>query len=136
MCTLHGLSIQMETQRSTIKCSLSWKEEHRKSKDARYVILQLILHYILTMISIVYLTTFVPQQDLIEYRLELMNECLTVIVIDLCFLFTDLDSDRSRQYNSGFVLIVTILICVGAHVVFLFTKTIKDIILKFRKPEK
>jgi hypothetical protein len=39
----------------------------------RYVVLQLILHYILTMISIVYLITFVPQQDLIEYRLELIN---------------------------------------------------------------
>ena len=102
----------------------------------RYVILQLILHYILTMISIVYLTTFMPHQDLIEYRLELMNECFTVLIIDLCFLFTDLDSDRSRQYNWGFVLIVAILICVGVHVVFLFKKTIKDLILKFRKARK
>jgi hypothetical protein len=71
----------------------------------RYVILQLILHYILTMIIIVYLTTFVPQEDLIEYHLELMNECFTVILIDLYFLLTDLDSDRSHQYKWGFVLI-------------------------------
>lgn len=57
----------------------------------KYVTLQLYFHYILTMISIVYLTTFVPQEDPLEYRLELMNECFTIFVIDLCFLFTDLD---------------------------------------------
>jgi hypothetical protein len=62
-----------------------------------------------------------------------MNECFTVIVIDLCFMFTDLDSDRNRQYNMGYVFIATIFTCVGVHVIFLMKGIISEIILKFRK---
>jgi hypothetical protein len=61
-----------------------------------YVIFQLFFHLILTMASIIYLITCVPQEEILEYRLELMNECFTVIAIDMCFMFTDLDSDRSH----------------------------------------
>jgi hypothetical protein len=43
-----------------------------------YVIIQLIVHYVLTMISIVYLTNF------------------TILAIDLCLFFTNLDSNRKR----------------------------------------
>jgi hypothetical protein len=44
--------------------------------------------------SIAYLTNFRPQKKELEYILELMNECFTMIVSDLCLLFTDLDSNR------------------------------------------
>jgi hypothetical protein len=101
-----------------------------------YVILQLLCHFILTLISITYLITFVPQQNPLEYRLELMNEVFTLIIIDLCFLFTELDSDQTRQYNWGYVFIVVIFSCVGIHVLFLLKHIIRDLILKFRTARK
>jgi hypothetical protein len=62
-----------------------------------------------------------------------MNECFTVIVIDLCLMFTDLDSDRNRQYNMGYVFIATIFTCVGVHATFLMKGIISELILKFKK---
>lgn len=94
-----------------------------------YVILQLIIHLVLTMISIFYLSEFAPQEEPIEFKLELLNEMTTVIVIDICFLFTDLDPNRKRQYAWGYVLIVVILACVGVHVYFLLKDVIGDLIL-------
>jgi hypothetical protein len=61
-----------------------------------YVIIQLIVHYVLTMISIVYLTNFYPHEEELEFKLELMNECFTILAIDLCLFFTNLDSNRKR----------------------------------------
>jgi hypothetical protein len=91
---------------------------------------------LLTLGSIAYLTNFVPQEEPLEYWLEVMNECFTVLAIDLCFLFTDLDPNQSRQYNWGFVLIVTIVLCVGVHVFFLFKHMIKDLIKTVKKARK
>ena len=97
------------------------------------VILQLSCNYILTLISIAYLTTFVPFEEPLEYRLELMNECFTIFVIDLCFLFTNLDPDRTRKYKWGYLLIVVIFSSLAVHVVFLLKQTIRSLILKFRQ---
>ena len=94
-----------------------------------YVIFQLIIHYVLTLISIMYLAEYAPQEEPLEAKLELMNEMFTVFVIDICFLFTDLDSNRKRQYAWGYVLIVVILSCIGVHVYFLLKDVIGEIIL-------
>jgi hypothetical protein len=61
-----------------------------------YVLFQLIIHFVLTLISIMYLAEYAPQEEPLEAKLELMNEMFTVFVIDICFLFTDLDSNRKR----------------------------------------
>ena len=102
----------------------------------RSVILQLHFNYLLTMVSIAYLTNYAPQDDQLAYRLELMNECISVFILDLCYLFTDLDPDPRRQYNWGFVFIVLIFSCVGVHVVFLIKAIIKEIIHKFKMSKK
>jgi hypothetical protein len=65
-----------------------------------------------------------------------MNECFTVLVSDLCLLFTNLDPDRKRQYNWGFVLIAAIVVCVGAHVFFLFKGIIAKLIENVRKARR
>jgi hypothetical protein len=102
----------------------------------RNVVIQLYIHHVLTIVSIAYLANFVPHEELLEHRLELMNECFTVLAIDICFLFTDLDPNRTRQYNWGFVLIVTIVLCVGVHVFFLFKHMVTVLIKTVKKARK
>jgi hypothetical protein len=62
-----------------------------------------------------------------------MNEMTTVIVIDICFVLTDLDPNPKRQYAWGYVLIVVIFTCIGIHVYFLLKDVIEDLIFSIKK---
>lgn len=90
----------------------------------------------LTLVSITYLSNFYPQKKYLEYSLELMNECVTMIISDLCLLFTNLDPDPYRQYNWGYVVIVATLVCIGVQVYFLFEGIVKQLIKTIKKARK
>ena len=96
-------------------------------------VLQLTLFNVLTAISFAYVGLFRPFESNLQNNLELLNELVSIILIDLCFLFTDLEPSTERQYKFGFVFIAIVGLCLATHIFFLFRDIVHDIKLKIKR---
>ena len=70
------------------------------------VMIQLPLLVLLTMFNACFLMIYSPFEDKLIERLELLNDIVTFLLIDLCYLFTDLWGSTKSQYSIGFVFII------------------------------
>lgn len=87
----------------------------------------------LTIGSVCFLFVFHPNEDRFLQRLDLMNELITVILIDICFLFTNILSDSKTQYNIGYLFVVIMLLCIAVHVFFLLHDLISLLKLRYKR---
>lgn len=55
-----------------------------------YVFIQLPLMLILTLVDAAFMQTYSPYEDKLGEKLETMTEITTVVLIDICYCFTDL----------------------------------------------
>lgn len=92
-----------------------------------HVILQLAIHWAMSTFAFGYLATFMPYEDSLTCRLDIFNEMVTILVIDICFIFTPLDPDAQRQYRFGYVFIAVVVLCIGTHVYFLLRDPINQL---------
>ena len=96
-------------------------------------VLQLTIFNVLTAVSFAYVALFRPFESNLQNNLELLNEFVSIVLIDLCFLFTDLEPSTERQYKFGFVFIAVVGLCLATHIFFLFRDIVNDIKLKIRR---
>ena len=55
-----------------------------------YNMVQLPIMSYLTIMSVSFLITFRPYEDKLVEKLDIMNEIILILLIDICYLFTDL----------------------------------------------
>ena len=94
-----------------------------------YVILQLGLSIVITLVAVCYILEFKPFEEPIINRLEVMTEFFTILLLCVTYTFTDLFDDTEFQYNIGFVFIVLMCLCIGGHLVCLGYDMVQDMIL-------
>jgi hypothetical protein len=87
----------------------------------------------LTAVSFAYISTFRPFENNLQTNLDLLNEFVTIIIIDLCLLFTDLEPSLELQYKFGFVFIAIVICCIATHAYFLFRDIINDLKLTVKR---
>ena len=98
-----------------------------------HVHFQLTIHAVLTAVSFAYLANFEPFEDRLQNNLDMLNEFVTIMVVDLCFIFTKLEPDVRRQYNFGFVFIGIVIACISTHIYFLFRDMINTLKLTIKR---
>lgn len=96
------------------------------------VILQLFLHWVMTILAFAFVATFVPHENPLVGKLDMMNEAATVIIIDLLFIFTDNEPSASRQYQFGYVFIGVVVLTLSVHIYFLLKDALGKV-LKYAK---
>ena len=74
----------------------------------------------MSLMSAVYLLVFSPYEDKTVEKLELMNDAVTVMLIDFCFLFTNLFPNKKAQYLVGYAFITIMIATICVHLFFLF----------------
>ena len=89
-----------------------------------YVVLQLYVMIGITMVACLYVLHYRPFEDPFMNRMEVMNECFTLLLIYLAFCFTPLIQSVRDQYLIGFIFIGGMVVCIGTHLFFI----IKDLI--------
>lgn len=92
-----------------------------------HVVLQLTFHWLLTTLAFAFLATFQPFQETMVGKLEMLNEGVTVLLIDLCFLFTPLEPSASRQYSAGYFFNALVIGTLCVHVFFLLKNTFTEV---------
>ena len=97
-----------------------------------YIIIQLVLTLYLTIASVSYFLTFHPYEDKLTERLDIMNDVVTLLLVDVCFMFTDYESNLKIQYNFGYVFCILFSACIFVHLVFLFIDISKTLKYKFK----
>ena len=60
----------------------------------------------LTMFNACFLFNYSPFLDKLIERLDLLNDIVTVLLIDICYMFTDILDSKKEQYYIGFVFIL------------------------------
>lgn len=73
-----------------------------------------------------YILHFKPFEETLINRLEAMNDTVTLLLVDLMFMFTPIVDSNLFKYNLGFVFIALFAGCISVHLFFLF----KDITLR------
>ena len=76
-----------------------------------------------TLIGAFFLMHFSPYEDKLVEKLDIMNDFFTIILIDFCYVFTDLLPDPVIQYKIGFAFAASMFTCIFIHLFFL----VKDI---------
>ena len=71
-----------------------------------HIMIQLPLLVWLTMFNAGFLIIYSPYEEKLIESLDILNDIVTFLLIDLCYLFTDLWGDIKSQYNIGFVFII------------------------------
>jgi hypothetical protein len=71
----------------------------------KYVIIQLILTIELTMVMVCYMLHLKPFEEKLMNRLEAMNDTVTLLLVDLMFMFTPIVDSNLLKYNLGFLFI-------------------------------
>ena len=98
-----------------------------------FVILQLALHIIMTIISYAYLAHFKPFEDRIVQKLEVFNEVMFLIMINVLFCFTDIIRNNEDKEILGYAFIFLLTINIVAHLFFLVKATIEDMKRGYRE---
>ena len=71
-----------------------------------YPLIQLPIIVWLTMFNACFLFNYKPYLEKFIERLDLLNDIVTVLLIDLCYMFTDILDSKKEQYYIGFVFIL------------------------------
>jgi hypothetical protein len=87
----------------------------------------------LTILGVVYLRTYSPFEDKLNENLDILNEVTTVVLIDICYLFTDVWPDPKGQYNIGYAFIITMTCCIFTHLFFLMKSVFGDLKVRMRR---
>ena len=58
------------------------------------------------MFNACFLFNYKPYLEKFIERLDLLNDIVTVLLIDLCYMFTDILDSKKEQYYIGFVFIL------------------------------
>jgi hypothetical protein len=84
----------------------------------------------LTILNASFVFNYRPFTDKLIQRLELLDDIIAVLLIDVCFMFTEIMDDKKSQYNIGFIFIILLSGCIIPQLYFLA----RDIFwqLKFR----
>lgn len=98
----------------------------------QYVMVQLPIMIYLTMIGFVYLKTYSPFEDKLNEQLDLLNEVVTIVLIDICYLFTDMWPNPQGQYNVGYAFIIVMSGCIFTHLFFLMKSVFGDLKLRLK----
>lgn len=97
------------------------------------VLIQLPAMTFLTIISVAYLSTYSPFEDKLCQNLDILNEVCTVILIDICYLFTDVWHNPTGQYNVGYAFIIVMTGCIFTHLFFLMRSVFGDLKLRYKR---
>ena len=62
-----------------------------------------------------------------------MNDVITLLLVDICFMFTDYEKNLTIQYNFGYVFCILFSVCIFSHLVFLFIDIGKTLKHKIKK---
>ena len=92
-----------------------------------YQIIGLALVVYMTLISAAYLLVFSPYEEKLAENLDVMNEAVTVVLIDFCFLFTDLFPNTKSQYLVGYAFVTVMIANICVHLFFLFSEYVWQI---------
>lgn len=98
-----------------------------------YVILQLSLSQVITLVAACYILHFQPFDEPLINNLEVMTETFTLLLICVIYCFTALFDDAEFQYNVGFVFIVVMCLCIVGHLVFMIRDLVADLILNIKR---
>jgi len=74
-----------------------------------------------------------PWKDPLVHKLEVMNETVTLVLLELLFCFTDLILDERAHYYIGYIFIVCLLGSVCVHLFFLVKQMIHDAKLQWTR---
>ena len=85
-----------------------------------YPLFQLYVLTAMTLIACVYILEYQPFEDPFMNRMEVFNECFTLILIYFAFCFTPLVQSVKHKYFIGFLFIGGMVICIGTHLFFIF----------------
>jgi hypothetical protein len=97
------------------------------------VLLQLPAMTFLTIMGVAYLTTFSPFEDKLCENLDILNEVCTVLLIDICYLFTDVWPNPTGQYKVGYAFIIIMAGCIFTHLFFLMKSVLNDLKLRVKR---
>jgi len=97
-----------------------------------YVMIQMGCAVVITLAQGCYILQFKPFDDPLINMLEAMNETITLLLIDLIFLFTPLIESQKLKYRLGFVFIGMLASCIAVHLFFLFTDMAKQMLSRIK----
>jgi glucan phosphoethanolaminetransferase (alkaline phosphatase superfamily) len=87
---------------------------------------------VIQLVSGCYIILFKPFEETLINRLEVMNDIITLLLIDLIFLFTPLLDSQVLKYKLGFAFICMLAGCICVHLFFLFSDITKQLIEKIK----
>jgi hypothetical protein len=99
----------------------------------RMVLMQLILMTLITIVACVYVLQYQPFEEPFLNRMEVLNECFTLMLIYFTFCFTPLVQSVRDQYMIGFLFIGGMVLCIGTHLVFIVKDLINSLILAIKR---
>jgi hypothetical protein len=88
---------------------------------------------VLIMISACYILHFKPFEEPLINRLEVMNETITLLLVNLIFMFTPIIDSPKIQYNLGIVFVCIMALCISAHLFFIFKDIVLGLIRVFKR---
>lgn len=83
------------------------------------IMIQLPLMALLTMFNAGFLMNYSPYEEKLIESLDILNDIVTFLLIDLCYVFTDLWGDIRSQYNVGFLFIIIMSVGILPQIFFL-----------------
>lgn len=92
-----------------------------------FVLIQLFALLFLTMAATCYILHFLPFEEPLMNKLEVMNESFTIFLIYTLFCFTDITGNVQDRYLIGFIFIGATVGCISVHLYFIFTDIAKQL---------
>lgn len=65
------------------------------------------------MLSFAYIVNFTPFEEKMMLYMDLLNEVATILLIDICFIFTPLEPSATRQYKFGYLFLLIVIMTVA-----------------------
>ena len=85
-----------------------------------YIYIQLPLLLVLTLFDAAFMQIYSPYEDKFDEKIETLIEVTTIVLIDICYCFTDLWPNLTYQYRMCYAFIFVIFVCISIQLFFLF----------------
>lgn len=70
---------------------------------------------LLNFVAFIYVAEVRPFEDEFLNKMELFNETANIICVNIVFCFSDVITDATMKYNSGYCFIAVVMTCIGVH---------------------
>lgn len=99
----------------------------------QYVILQTGMMLVITLVAVVYILHTAPFESPLMNKLEVMNECATLILIYFLICFTEITDSTADKYQIGFLFVGGTILCISIHLYFIISDILGSLITSCKK---